>query len=174
MDLERVWPKLSPPELRAELQRGDSDDLKRRRGVILLSLVGMTSMAAVSLLQTGIVRHLPDPPSDAFDSDRVNSSDTAYRFGVPDGTYALASLAANVPLAALGGQDRARRQPWIPIAAAVKATIEAAAASWYFYQMPAKEKAWCGYCVTGALANVAIAALTWPEARRAMAEGRPR
>jgi hypothetical protein len=35
---------------------------------------------------------------------------------------------------------------------------EAVAAGWYFYQMPAKEKAWCGYCVSGALANLAIAA----------------
>jgi hypothetical protein len=45
---------------------------------------------------------------------------------------------------------------------------EALAASWYFYQMPAKEKAWCGYCILGALANIAIAALTIPEAREAI------
>jgi hypothetical protein len=34
--------------------------------------------------------------------------------------------------------------------------------------MPAKEKAWCGYCISGALANIAIAALTIPEAREAI------
>jgi hypothetical protein len=34
--------------------------------------------------------------------------------------------------------------------------------------MPAKEKAWCGYCVAGALANFAIAALTIAEARDAV------
>jgi hypothetical protein len=43
------------------------------------------------------------------------------------------------------------------------------AASWYFYQMPAKEKAWCGYCILGAIANIGIAALTLPEARKALA-----
>ena len=35
-------------------------------------------MTAVTLLQTGIVKHLPDPPIGNFDSDRVNSSDTLF------------------------------------------------------------------------------------------------
>jgi uncharacterized membrane protein len=165
---ESLWPRESPRKLRQDLQHGRTENLRRRRGVILFSLLGMASMTAVSLLQTGIVEHLPDPPGDAFDSDRINSSETAYRFGVPDGTFALASLGANIPLAALGGADRARRQPWIPLFAAGKALLEAAVAGWYFYQMPAKEKAWCGYCVTGAISNLAVAALTLPEARAAL------
>jgi hypothetical protein len=37
----------------------------------------------------GLVKHLPDPPLPGFDSDRVNSSDTAYKFGAPDGTGAF-------------------------------------------------------------------------------------
>jgi uncharacterized membrane protein len=53
------------------------------------------------------------------------------------------------------------------LAAAAKAAIEAAGAAFYFYQMPAKEKAWCGYCIAGALISFAILALTIPEARRA-------
>jgi uncharacterized membrane protein len=144
--------------------------LKRRRAIIGLSLVGMASMTAVTLLQTGIIKHLPDPPLGNFDSDKVNSSDTAYRFGVPDGSISLASLAANIPMAAFGGAHRVRRQPWVPLFACLKASVEAVAAGWYFYQMPAKEKAWCGYCVVGALANIGIAALTLPEAKEALAE----
>jgi uncharacterized membrane protein len=128
----------------------------------------MASMAAVSLLQTGIIRHLPDPPFKAFNSDKVNSSETAYALGVPDGTLSLASLAANVPIAGFGGADRTRRMPWVPLLAAAKAGAEAAVASWYFYQMPAKEKKWCGYCVTGAVANLGIFLLTLPEAARAV------
>jgi hypothetical protein len=50
----------------------------------------------------------------------------------------------------------------------VKAAGEAMVASWYFYQMPAKEKAWCGYCILGAVANIGIAALTIPEARKVL------
>ncbi len=158
----------SPQQLRQELQREDSPNLWRRRAIIGLSLVGMTAMAAVSLFQTGIVKHLPDPPIDGFNSDKVNSSDTAYMLGVPDGTVSLASLAANIPLAAFGGENRAQEKPFIPVIAAGKAVIEAAVAAWYFYQMPAKEKAWCGYCIVGALCNFGIAALTLPEAAKSL------
>ena len=157
-----------PQRLRRELQRGDTPDFWRRRGIIGLSLVGMAAMTAVSLFQTGVVKHLPDPPLDGFDSDKVNSSDTAYMLGVPDGTLSLASLAANVPLAAFGGADRVLERPLVPLIAAGKAAVEAVVASWYFYQMPTKEKAWCGYCIVGALANVGIFALTLPEARKAI------
>ncbi len=74
----------------------------------------------------------------------------------------------NIPIAAFGGAERVRKYPWLSIFAAGKAVTEAVVASWYFYQMPAKEKAWCGYCIAGALANIGIAALTIPEAREAI------
>ena len=158
---------LEPQELRRELQRGQSENLGRRRAVIGLSLVGMAAMTAVALFQTGVIEHLPDPPIDGFDSDKVNSSDTAYALGVPDGTLSLASLAANIPLAAFGGENRHEEQPLVPVLAAGKAVVEAAVAGWYFYQMPTKEKAWCGYCIVGAMTNWGIAALTLIEAKNA-------
>jgi hypothetical protein len=127
--------------LRRELQEGESRGLRRRRWVIGLSLVGIGAMAAVSLFQTGVVGHLPDPPVEGFDSDKVNSSETAYMLGVPDGTLSLASLAANVPLAAFGGDDRARATPLVPLFAAGKSLVEAAVAGWYFYQMPRRRNA---------------------------------
>jgi uncharacterized membrane protein len=161
-------------QLREELQEGTSADLQRRRGIIGLSLAGIASMTAVTLLQTGIISHLPDPPISGFDSDRVNSSETAYKLGAPDGTLSLASLAANIPIAAFGGEQRAKEMPLIPLAAAVKAGIEAAVAGWYFYQMPAKEKAWCGYCITGMAATVGIFLLTVPEAMKAFRALRPK
>ena len=126
-------------------------------------------MTAVSLLQTGILKHLPDPPLPGFDSDRVNLSDTAFKFGVPDGPLGILSAAANIPLAAFGTADRAHTHPWVPLLAAGKAAIDAATAGWYFYQMPAREKAWCGYCIVGAIANWAIFVLALPEAGRALA-----
>jgi len=159
---------LSPQVLRRELQEKETKGLRRRRAIIGLSLLGMGAMTAVSLFQTGIIKHLPDPPIDSFDSDKVNSSDTAYALGVPDGTLSLASLAANIPIAAFGGTDRAEKQPLVPIFAAGKSLVEAIVAGWYFYQMPTKEKAWCGYCIMGAFANVGIAVLTLPEAIEAL------
>lgn len=115
--------KLTPQQLRQQLQQGETSDLRRRRGVIGLSLVGMGCMTAVTLLQTGIVKHLPDPPIGNFDSDRVNSSDTAYRLGAPDGSISLASLAANIPIAAFGGANRVQTKPWVPLVAALKAAV---------------------------------------------------
>jgi len=93
----------------------------------------MAAMGAVSLLQTGTVKHLPAPPIGSFDSGKVNLSETAYRSGAPDGTISLAGLAANIP-------------------------------------MPTKQKAWCGYCIVGALCNWGIAALTFPAAKKALDE----
>ncbi|MBV8829828.1 MAG: vitamin K epoxide reductase family protein [Acidobacteriaceae bacterium] len=158
---------LSTAELRSELQEGSTPDLDRRRKIIQLSLAGIASMAAVTLLQTGVVKHLPDPPLDSFDSDKVNSSETAYALGTPDGTLSLAGLALNIPIAAFGGAARFERQPAVPLLAAGKAMLEAAAAGWYFYQMPAKEKSWCAYCIAGAAINFSIFALTVPEAIKA-------
>jgi uncharacterized membrane protein len=155
-------------QLMEELTQVDGADLDRRRDVILLSLAGMAAMTPVVLLQTGLVQHLPDPPVGNFHSDRVNLSEEAYKFGVPDGTLAMLSLAGNLVLAAFGGKDRAREQPWVPVAAAAKAAVDAALAGWYFHQMPAKEKAWCPYCITGALANFGIFLKTLPEAMRAL------
>jgi hypothetical protein len=36
---------------------------------------------------------------------------------------ALTGLAANVPIAAFGGADRVRKQPWVALAAAGKAAL---------------------------------------------------
>jgi len=165
-ELQKIKDK-NPQQLRRELQESSESNLNVRRAVIGLSLLGIGAMTAVTLFQTGVVKHLPDPPIDGFDSDKVNSSDTAYALGVPDGALSLASLAANIPLAAFGGENRVEEMPLVPLAAAAKATVEAAVAGWYFYQMPTKEKAWCGYCIVGALTNFGIAALTLTEAKKA-------
>ena len=159
---------MSTHQLIEDLTRADDHDLRRRRDVIALSLAGMAAMTPVVLLQTGVVKHLPDPPVGNFHSDKVNLSEEAYKFGVPDGTLAMLSLAGNLVLAAFGDKDRSREKPWVPIAAAVKAAIDAAMAGWYFYQMPAKEKAWCPYCIAGALANFGIFLKTIPEALHAL------
>ncbi len=76
---------MEPQQLRKEIKEANTPELQKRRAVIIASLAGIASMTAVTLLQTGILKRLPDPPVDNFDSDKVNSSDTAYRFGLPDG-----------------------------------------------------------------------------------------
>ena len=154
-------------------RRTGTDDWRRRAG-IGLSLVGMASMTPPALLQTGIVRHLADPPIRGFNSDKVNLSDDAFPFGLPDGTVALAGFALNVPLAAYGGADRAEKLPWVPLLALVKSGTDAAISGWYFYKMPTKEKAWCAYCIAAFFVNLGLLALALPEGKRAWAALRRR
>lgn len=154
-------------KLRRDLQEGESGDLWRRRAIIGVSLLGAAAMAVVALFQTGIVDHLPDPPLDGFDSDDVTSSDVGYAIGGADAAFSMASLAVNVPIAAYGTADRVNSRPLIPIAFAGKAVSEAAIAGWFFYQMAAKEKKWCGYCIVNAAAIWSIAFLSLPEEGKA-------
>ena len=167
MGLSKALTGKTPAEIRHELQSSDDGDMRRRRWIVGLSFVGIAAMGAVSLRQFGMVRRLPDVPGSAFDSNRVNLSETSFESGIPDASVSIAALALNAPLAQFGGADRARRTPWVPLLAAAKAGLEAAAAARFFYLMPAKEKAWCIYCIVGAAMNVSIAALSMPEARRA-------
>jgi uncharacterized membrane protein len=161
---------MGPQQLRRELQQEETPDLWRRRALIGLSMVGMASIAMVSLFQTGLLTHLPDPPLEGFNAEKVNSSDTAYHLGVPDGTVSLAGHATNIALAAFGGADRARTQPWVPLLAAGKMAAEATVAGKYLiYQMPVVEKTWCAYCIVDALAHLGAFAFALPEARKALA-----
>ena len=142
-----------------------------RRAIIGTSVAGMAAMVPVSMLQTGLVHHLPDPPIKEFHSDAANSSLIAYRFGVPDGTTAVASFALNLPIAAFGGADRARTKPLIPLIAAGKAAIDAATSAWYFNEMR-RGKKWCPYCILGAISSLTVFLLTLPEARAAWSQFR--
>lgn len=159
---------MRPQQLREDLRHEETDALRNRRLLTGLSLAGMAAMTPVVLLQTGIIRHLPDPPIERFNSDKVNLSKTAFNKGTPDGAIFMMSLAANIVLAGLGGANRAERKPWVPLVAAVKASLGAAMAGMLFYKMGWKLKAWCGYCITGAAVNAGIFLLTLPEAKKAL------
>ena len=98
----------------------------------------------------------------------MNSSYTAYQYGVPDGPLSLAAHAVNVVLAAIGGRGRARRVPWLPLVATGKAAAEAGVAAKYLlYHMPVVERSWCAYCLVDALARVGAFVLSLPEAYEA-------
>lgn len=175
--MEATSPGYTPQKLRAELQQDESADMKRRRAIVGLSMAGGVAMGIVSLLQTGIVRHLPDPPTRKphFDTDKVNSSDEAYGYGMPDGPLTLGLHSLNLMLAAAGPPNRAKHRPYLPILAAAFSGIQAAVAGKYlFYTMPKVDKAWCPYCVTDAMTHFATFALTIPEALRALKNHAPK
>lgn len=159
----------SAESLREYQQHGEDDEMRLRRALVAVSLTGIAAMGIVTLLQTGLVKHLPDPPAGNFHSDKVNSSHEAYRRGTPDAPLAIAAHAVNLVLATLGGKDRARHAPWIPILAALVAAPQAATAAQYlFYQMPKVDKAWCPYCIVDAMTLFATFGLTLKESARSV------
>lgn len=162
---------LEPTELQRSIRFSESREMNLRRGVVGISLVGIAAMGVVTLLQMGIVRHLPDPRTRKphFDSDEVNTSREAYSYGMPDGPLTVAAHAVSLALAAAGPADRYRRRPWLPLLASALAMPQAAIAARYlFYQMPKVDKAWCPWCVTDALTHFVTVGLTLPEAAKAI------
>ncbi len=160
---------MSTHQMHTDLQQDHSDDMRRRRAIIRLSLLGIASMSPVSLYQAGLLKRLPDLPLSNFDSEKVTRSPSAYWWGAAEGAWAVLGCALNLPLATFGGSDRARDQPLIPLIAATKGVSDAAIAAWYLYEMPTRRKAWCTYSIIAALVDLSVFGLTLPEARKALA-----
>src|ERR1043165_1031580 len=116
MDREEKATRLS-----RELRTQTSPDLRRRRGIVGLSMLASATMGLIALYQTGLIKHLPEPPLPMLDADKVNGSPQAYeRFATPDAILGLGSYAATMGLAAMGGADRPRPLPGVAPAAAAK------------------------------------------------------
>lgn len=159
--LQRLVAADDAESLREYQQHSADEEMRLRRAIVGVSLAGIAAMGIVTLFQTGIVKHLPDPPIGSFKTDKVNSSHEAYRRGTPDAPIAVTTHAINMVLATLGGRDRARRAPWLPILATLFAVPQAATAAQYlFHQMPKVDKAWCPYCIVDALTMFATLGLT--------------
>ena len=157
-------------ELSRELRTSSSPDLRRRRGIVGLSLVASASMGLIALYQTGVIRHLPEPPLPGLDADKVNGSAQAYElFAVPDAILGLGSYTATMALAAIGGTDRAKDLPLIPLALAAKVAFDVANAARLTVDQWTKHRAFCLWCLIAATATFAMVPLVIPEA---MAAGR--
>lgn len=159
----------SPRQLSRELRTGTGSDLKHRRQILSLSMVGVAAGAIVGLYQTGVLRHLPDLPLPRLDADRVDASAYAYkRLRMPDGLMMIVSYGITACLAGVGGKDRARRAPLLPLAMATKVLGDAVFAVKLGQEEWAENKALCWYCQSATLASLASAALALPEAVQAV------
>ena len=160
---------IPPSRLSHDLRLGTGPDLRRRRWVVGLSLLGAGIGQIVGLYQTGIVKHLPDPPIGPFDSDRVDASDYAYkRLQMPDGFPMILTFTATAALAAAGGKDRAEQMPLLPVALAAKTLFDVATNLKLAREEWADNKAFCAYCQTASLLSVVSVALALPEASRGL------
>jgi uncharacterized membrane protein len=158
-----------PATLSRELRTATTPDLTRRRWIIGLSIVNAGIGALVGAYQTGLVRHLPDPPVGPFDADRVDASDYAYkRLSTPDGFLMMGTFSVTAILAAMGGADRARDQPAVPVALAAKSAYDLATAAKLAQEEWQTNRALCAYCQVASVLSLAVAVLALPEAARAL------
>jgi short-subunit dehydrogenase/uncharacterized membrane protein len=147
--------------------RGDTD-LSHRRGIVALSLVASASMGLIALYQMGLIRHLPEPPLAMMDADKVDASAEAYqRFSMPDAVLGFGSYAATMALAAMGGRNRVKEMPWIPLALAAKIAFDVVNAAKLSIDQWTKHRAFCFWCLVAASATFATAPLATAEALKA-------
>ncbi|GAA4385269.1 vitamin K epoxide reductase family protein [Hymenobacter koreensis] len=159
---------MNPTQLSRELRTARTPDLNRRRWIIGLSLLGVALGQIVTLYQTGIIKHLPDPPVGPFDSDKVDASDYAYkRLDTPDAAGMIITYGLTTALAAAGGKGRALNKPWLPLAMGVKIFSDVLTNMKLAQEEWAENKALCFYCQLANAASIASLALAVPEAVRA-------
>jgi uncharacterized membrane protein len=159
-DIQRTW------------RDGRDPSLRRRRTIAALASAGLADFAVISLYQMGAIRHLPDPPIRAFDSDRVNASTKAYALGVPDGTTGALLYAAELVLSAFGGSRKSGRPLAASALLAGAAAVGAGAAVYYLWDMFARERRACAYCLVGSALNLSMLPLALGDLAEHMRERR--
>lgn len=159
---------MEPKQLSQELREGSSPDLNRRRQIIGLSMLGASIGEAITLYQTGVIDQLPSLPGSFFDANKVDASDYAYsRFNSPDGPTMTINYGVTAWLASMGGENRAREQPLIPIAMGAKLLFDAFLTAELAREEWKDNKAFCEYCQVATLASFASLAIAVPEIQEA-------
>lgn len=158
----------NPVQLSRELRTDSGDIMRLRRWVVGLSLFGASMGQLVGAFQTGLLPALPDPKGGLFNATKVDASGYAYkRLQTPDGLLMIATYAVTAILAGAGGRDRARDQPWLPLAQAAKVGYDVFTNVKLFQEEWRTNGKLCQYCLAANLASWASALLTLPEAMQA-------
>jgi uncharacterized membrane protein len=143
---------------------------RRRRGwLAALAAFAAADAIVVALRQIGLIRRLPEPPGRIWDTNRVVTAPVAYAMGVPDAPIAAVTFLALLGFAARLGGRSARRRPYSALGLAAGATGSAAGAAFYLWDMLAREKKLCPYCLGSAAASFTMLPLALPELRELFA-----
>lgn len=142
---------VKPKQIRDALRHEESEDLERRRKVVALSAAGLADFSLIALLQSGVIKRLPDIPyPEVFDTNGINTSKTSYVMGVPDAIISSVMFAMKMALATAGGSKKAGRKPVFDMLLGAVSLGHAAGAAQMTYDMLFKKKRVCIYCLTGA------------------------
>ncbi len=143
-------------ELSSELRNDQSAKMRRRRAVLGLSSLGAASLGLIGLYQTGIIKHVPEPPLPYLDAEKVDASPEAYEWlSTPDAILGVASFGATMILTSMGGPERAKKQPYIPLALAAKTALDVFNAVRLTRDQWTKHRAFCIWCLVAASATFA-------------------
>jgi uncharacterized membrane protein len=111
----------------------------------------LATLVPVLLHQTGALNHLPDPPGDIFDSDRITESRSAHPLGIPDAVLGLASYSVTLALLLA-----ARTQPKARPVLALKLLGDGALASFNVVRQLTGFGKICSWCTGTALATAVM------------------
>jgi uncharacterized membrane protein len=154
---------MKPGEIRDVLRTEQSEDIDRRRKTVLLSAIGIADFSLISLLQSGVIKRLPDIPyPEVFDTNGINTSKTSYAMGAPDAIISTVMLALKMALATAGGSEKASRKPIFDILLGGVTLGHSFGAAQMTYNMLFKKKKVCIYCLTGAALIFSTAAVIAP------------
>jgi uncharacterized membrane protein len=152
-----------------DLRRGTGSFLEQRRWVAGLTSLASTALGVVGLYQFGVLRRVPEPSLPFLDADAVDASGEAYQqLKTPDAALGLVSAGVTLVLAGMGDRDRARTQPWVPLALAAKTSADAGGGLYLLAEQITKHRKVCSWCTVAALAQLATLPLALPEGRAAL------
>ena len=138
----------------------------RRSAIAVLSVFGM----AEALYMLAHSRHLIDSlfcPIFGEGCDVVGRSKQATHFGVPNSAAGVVAYAAMALLAVWAGDRTPREAPVWPLGLAALSTGAMAASAYLVWAQARKVRAWCFWCLTSALINLAVFILSLIDAREA-------
>lgn len=126
-------------------------------------------MAVVAAYQVGLTKRVPEPRLPLLDADKVDSSGQAYeKLSTGDAFLGFVSYAVTMLLAAIGDPRRHQTHPYLPVAMAAKAAVDAAQAAKLTVDQWVQHRAFCSWCLTAAGSTFAVIPAVLPELRSAL------
>lgn len=143
-------------KIQKTLQHKKNKRITNQRNIALLAIMGLLNFSFISLYQIGIIKNMPDPPGQVFDSNKANGSRHAYQAGLPDGPLAIIAYAFTIVLAIFKGNSQSGRPKWVDRLLLFLSLMNAGSAAAYMKNMIQKQERACLYCIFGALINSII------------------
>ncbi len=134
--------------------------LEKLNNVIWLSILGLADFIVITLYQTGVIKHLPDLPWEVFNSDKVNGSEDAIIFGIPDGFFGGATYVFIILMCLIEKSDTNSAIPKALLMFAIVGNV--CGALFYLYTMIFVQHLACIYCIFGAIINFISLAVIFP------------